>query len=205
MDDKKNKIMGKKIGYARVSTTDQNLEGQLDALKKEGCTIFYHEKVSGAKKDRPELDKCLISLREGDTLVVTKLDRLGRTLKGLVEVMEDFKKRDVHFKCLDDPIDTSSATGEFFFHIMGAFSQLERNLIRERTRTGLEAARKRGRYGGRPTVHSNEKKELAYEKFQENKLTVAEIAKTLGMERTTIYRYINKRNNEYAKATTIVS
>ena len=200
MTKKKRKSGGINIGYARVSTTDQNLEGQMDALKKEGCEIIFHEKVSGAKKERPELDKCLFMLREGDTLVVKRLDRLGRTLKGLVEIMDEFKAKKVHLKCVDEPIDTKATMGDFFFNIMASFAQLERNLIRERTLTGLEAARKRGKVGGRPFTHSKEKKELAYEKFQKNDMTVAEIAKTLGMNRTTIYRYINQRRQHHATA-----
>ena len=143
-----------KIGYARVSTTDQKLRSQIDALTKEGCKQVFEEKMSGAKKERRELDRCLELLREGDTLVVTKLDRLGRTVKQLVELIETFKTRGIHFKCLDDPIDTTSSTGTFFFHVMGAFAELEKNLIRERTSVGLSAARKRGRTGGRPETIS---------------------------------------------------
>jgi DNA invertase Pin-like site-specific DNA recombinase len=191
-----------KIGYARVSTTDQNLDGQLDLLKKEGCLYFHSEKVSGAKNQKPELEKCLSSLREGDTLVVTKLDRLGRTLKGLVLLIENLRERGIHFKCLDEPIDTTSSTGEFFFHIMGAFAQLERDLIRERTKIGLDAARKRGRYGGRPESIDKDKKELAYDMYMKNDEPLTKISKTLGMSRMTIYRYIEKRAKEKANETT---
>ena len=182
-----------KIGYARVSTIDQNLEAQIDQLNKEGCDKIYEEKMSGSKKDRPELAQCLEILREGDVLVVTKLDRLGRTVRQLVELIDQFQERKIHFKCLDDPIDTSSTTGEFFFHIMGAFSQLERSLIKERTKKGLASARARGRTGGRPETISKDKKEEAFKLYQENDKTVAEIADLLGMSRMSIYRHVNKR------------
>ena len=194
-----------KIGYARVSTTDQKFQSQIDALEKHGCGIIYTEKVSGSKKDRPELERCLHSLREGDTLVVTKLDRLGRSLKDLVLLMTEFQKRKVNFKCIDDPIDTRSATGEFFFHVMGAFAQLEKSLIQERTRAGLAAARKRGKYGGRPISIKEDKKEMAYQLYMKNDDPLTFIAESLGMSRMTVYRYIEKRNKEHAKATTIVS
>ena len=182
-----------KVGYARVSTIDQNLEAQIDHLHKEGCDKIYEEKMSGSKKDRPELAQCLEMLREGDVLVVTKLDRLGRTVRQLVELIDQFQERKIHFKCLDDPIDTSSTTGEFFFHIMGAFSQLERSLIKERTKKGLASARARGRTGDRPETISKDKKEEAFKLYQENDKTVAEIADLLGMSRMSIYRHVNKR------------
>ena len=193
-----------KIGYARVSTIEQNLDAQIDALRKEGCEQIFSEKASGGRKDRRELERCLSLLREGDTLVVSKLDRLGRTVRQLIELIEDFKKRHIHFKCLSDPIDTSSATGEFFFLVMGAFAQLEKNLIRERTRTGLESARARGRTGGRPESISRDKKEAAYELYNANDKTVDEIAALLGMSRMTVYRYIQKKGALDAKTTTTV-
>ena len=183
-----------KIGYARVSTEEQNLDAQMDALKKEGCDQIFSEKITGYKADRQELIKALSYVREGDTLVVWKLDRLGRTLKQLIEFMEELKKRGVHFKSIQDSIDTSTATGTFFFHVMGAFAELERELIKERTRAGLNAARSRGRQGGRPEVHKNNKKEMAYEMYMKNDKSVEEIADALGMSRTTIYRFIRKRS-----------
>ena len=192
-----------KIGYARVSTDEQKLDAQLDALKKDGCEKIYEEKRSGGKKDRPILEECLNDLRSGDTLVVTKLDRLGRTLKQLVELIEEFKERGIHFRCLIDPIDTTSASGEFFFHIMGAFSELERNLIRERTQVGLRAARSRGKMGGRPETISSDKKELAYQLYMENKRSLKEISESIGISRMTIYRYIEKRERENAAAKSI--
>ena len=192
-----------KIGYARVSTDEQKLDAQLDALKKDGCEKIYEEKRSGGKKDRPILEECLNDLRSGDTLVVTKLDRLGRTLKQLVELIETFKQRGIHFRCLTDPIDTTSPSGEFFFHIMGAFSELERNLIRERTAVGLRAARSRGKTGGRPETISTDKKELAYQLYMENKRSLKEISESIGISRMTIYRYIEKRERENAAAKSI--
>ena len=181
-----------KIGYARVSTAEQNLNAQLDALKKAGCDEIFSEKKSGVS-DRAELEKALGYLREGDTLVVTKLDRLGRSLKKLLELIEAFKKRGIHFQSLDDGIDTSTSVGNFFFQVIGAFSELERNLIIERTQKGLSAARARGRTGGRPSIHNNDKKEMAYREVMENKKSIKDIAKSLGMSRMTIYRYIEKK------------
>ena len=185
-----------KIGYARVSTDEQNLDGQIKALNKEGCEKIFSEKVSGVKSDREELNKAIFHLREGDTLVVYKLDRLGRSLKQLIALVEEFKEKGVNLKSIDDSIDTNSATGTFFFHVISAFAQLEHSLIKERTKVGLNAARSRGRVGGRPTVHKGNKKELAYKMYMENKNTVDEIAKTLDMSRSTVYRYIEKKSYE---------
>ncbi len=184
-----------KIGYARVSTIDQNLDVQIDGLKKEGCDRIYKEKLSGSRYDRPELNSLLENLRKGDILIVWKLDRLGRTVKQLVSLVEELKNRGVQFKSIRDNIDTGSATGTFFFHVMASFAQLERELTIERTMAGLKAARSRGRFGGRPEVHSKDKKELAYKMYLENDKTVQEIADTLDIGRVTIYRYINKRKN----------
>ena len=181
-----------KIGYARVSTGDQNLEYQFDALKKAGCDAIYQEKKSGVS-EREQLKQALGYLRHGDTFVVTKLDRLGRSLKKLLELIEAFKERGIHFQSLDDGIDTSTSVGNFFFQVIGAFSELERNLIVERTQKGLMAARARGRYGGRPKKHSDDKKEIAYREVMQNKKSIKDIAKSLGMSHMTIYRYINNK------------
>ena len=175
------------IGYARVSTLDQNLAAQLDALEKAGCEKIYQEKSSSAKKIRPELDSCLNDLRKGDCLIVTKLDRLGRSMKELIELMNCFEEKGIHFKCLTDPIDTSSASGEFLFHMMGAFAQLERSLIKERTWAGLEAARSRGRLGGRPPSIDTEKKELAYTLYMKNEQLLTNIAKAF---RLTLFQIV---------------
>ena len=182
-----------KIGYARVSTMDQNLEAQVEVLQKEGCDKIFQEKCSGSSRDREELKKALALLREGDVLVVTKLDRLGRTVKQLVDLIDDFQKQGVQFKSINDAIDTTTANGRFFFHIMSGFSELERELIRERTQVGLTSARSRGRLGGRPHVHKADKKEIAYQMVMENNQTVGEIANALNLSRSTIYRYIDKK------------
>jgi DNA invertase Pin-like site-specific DNA recombinase len=180
------------IGYARVSTQDQNLALQVDALKIEKCEIIFKEKKSGALKNRPVLDSCLSHLRSGDTLIVWKLDRLGRTLKQLLEFIDFLKKKNIQFKSVKDNIDTSSVTGEFFFHIMASFAQLERSLIIERTQAGLAAARARGRKGGRPQTIKDSKKELAVKLYNERDKTVKEICDELSMSPMTFYRYLNK-------------
>ena len=138
------------IGYARVSTQDQNLDLQVEALEKNGCDKIYQEIVSGIKAERKTLNEALSYLRTGDTLVVWRLDRLGRSLKQLIELINSLQERYVGFKSVVEAIDTTTPTGQFFFHITGAFAELERNLIRERTRAGLASARARGRKGGRP-------------------------------------------------------
>ena len=137
------------IGYARVSTHDQNLDSQLDALQKADCEQIFQEKITGKTKDRPELISCLKALRKGDVLIVWKLDRLARSLKDLVEIITDLNQREIGFKSLTEAIDTTSATGRLVFHIFGALAEFEHSLIRERTIAGLDAARARGRKGGR--------------------------------------------------------
>ena len=137
------------IGYARVSTHDQNLDSQLDALQKADCEQIFQEKITGKIKDRPELISCLKALRKGDVLIVWKLDRLARSLKDLVEIITDLNQREIGFKSLTEAIDTTSATGRLVFHIFGALAEFEHSLIRERTIAGLDAARARGRKGGR--------------------------------------------------------
>ena len=131
---------GHKIGYARVSTREQNLDLQTDALRKAGCTRIFEETMSGAKRERPQLNSALDYLRAGDTLVVWKLDRLGRSVKDLVELVGELEKRGVHFQSVTDNIDTSTPAGRFFFHVMASLAQMERELLVERTRAGLEAA-----------------------------------------------------------------
>ena len=182
-----------KIGYARVSTEDQEMASQIELLEKEGCERIYKEKVSGANRDREELRQAINMLRKGDTFVVMKLDRLGRTVKQLVELMDWFTEQEIQFKSIQDGIDTTTANGRFFFHIMSGFSELERELIRERTQVGLTSARSRGRLGGRPSVHKTDKKEIVYQMVMENNQTVGEIATALNLSRSTIYRYIDKK------------
>ena len=133
-----------KIGYARVSTQDQSLDLQIDELKKVGCEKIFSEKMSGAKSDRPQLEACLDFLRAGDVLVVYKLDRLGRTTKQLINLVEELKEKGIHFQAITNGIDTSTPQGKFFFTVMAGFAEMERELIRERTNAGLQAARARG-------------------------------------------------------------
>ena len=182
-----------KIGYARVSTEDQQLESQIELLEKEGCEKIYQEKKSGASSEREALKQALGVLRKGDILVVTKLDRLGRTVKQLVELVDNLNEKGIQFVSISDAIDTTTANGRFFFHIMSAFIELERELIKERTKIGLDSARSRRRIGGRPETHKEDKKEIAYQMFMENHQTVYEIAQALNMSRSTNYRTIEKR------------
>jgi DNA invertase Pin-like site-specific DNA recombinase len=149
------------LGYARVSTLDQNPELQIDALKAAGCGKVFTDHASGAKAERPQLTKMLEQLRSGDTVVVWKLDRLGRSLKNLIELVQDFEHRGVAFKSITENIDTSTPTGRFLFHLMGALGEMERELIRERTMAGLAAAVARGHKGGRPTVISPARLDMA--------------------------------------------
>ena len=138
------------IGYARVSTDDQDTRLQIDALKRAGCERIYEESASGSRTDRPELAKALAHGRKGDVVVVWKLDRLGRSLPHLIDTVHDLEERKIAFRSLTDSIDTTTASGRMFFHMMGALAQFERDLIRERTHAGLKAARERGNVGGRP-------------------------------------------------------
>jgi len=145
----KGELLAMRIGYARVSTRDQNLELQLDALDKAGCERIFTDKLSGAEVERPGLNEALSHLREADTLVVWKLDRLGRSVKGLVDLVNELEAQKVHFQSITDGVDTKTPAGRFFFHVMASLAQMERELILERTRAGLEAARCLGRVGGR--------------------------------------------------------
>jgi DNA invertase Pin-like site-specific DNA recombinase len=182
-----------KIGYARVSTQDQKLELQLDDLKSFGCEIIFKEKMSGKNKSRPQLEKMIDQLRNGDVVVVWKLDRLGRSLKDLIELVSSFREKGVEFVSLKDGIDTGTATGRFTFNIFASLAEFEREIIRERTMAGLEAARSRGRKGGRPAGLSKEalaKAKSAKILYESGEKTVPEIANSLGVSRATCYRYI---------------
>lgn len=182
-----------KIGYARVSTLDQKLELQQDDLKNYGCELIFKEKLSGKSKVRPELEKMIEQLRKGDIVVVWKLDRLGRSLKDLIELVSAFREKGVEFVSLKDGIDTSTATGRFTFNIFASLAEFEREIIRERTMAGLEAARSRGKKGGRPSGLSKEalaKAEHAKILYDSGKKSVLEIAEGLGISRATCYRYI---------------
>ena len=179
------------IGYSRVSTNDQKTDLQIDALNKAGCEkIFTDKGVSGSKTDRPQLNKALEHLREGDTLVIWKLDRLGRSLPHLLKLSEDLKKRGIHLKSLQDPIDTSSPGGELVFNIFCSLAQFERDLIAERTNAGLSAARARGRVGGRPSSLSAAQIETGRTLATSSSLPIKEICAQLKCSRATYYRQI---------------
>jgi DNA invertase Pin-like site-specific DNA recombinase len=176
------------IGYARVSTEDQKLDLQLDALQQAGCDQVFKDVASGAQSNRVGLDTATKYLRPGDTLVVWKLDRLGRSLKHLIEVINDFSKKGVFFKSLQENIDTASSGGKLTFHLFGALAEFERDIIRERTKAGLEAARARGRVGGRPKAMDDRKIALARQLMSNPANSASEVSKTLGVSRATLYR-----------------
>lgn len=176
------------IGYARVSTNDQDLRLQLDALQAAGCEKIFTDKASGAKGDRPGLAEALGYTRTGDTLVVWKLDRLGRSMKGLIDLAETLKSREVDLQSLTDGIDTKTPAGRFFFHMMAALAVMERELMLERTNAGLAAARRAGRVGGRPRALDADKASAIQTLLASGK-TRGEVAKALGISTATIYRY----------------
>jgi len=187
-----------KFGYARTSSRDQNLDLQIDGLKNAGCNEIIKEQKS-AIKDRPELEKLLSILREGDVFIVWKLDRLGRSLSDLIRLLNILKQKKVEFVSIKDKIDTSTPAGRFFFNIFASLSEYERELIVERTNAGLLAARTRGRIGGRkPGMTQDAKNKAAAAKhlYCEKKLPVNEIANTLGIGKSTLYRYLRYMNVE---------
>lgn len=177
------------IGYARVSTQDQNLELQREALVKAGCKQVFEDKVSGSRAERPGLAKMLDMLREGDTLVVWKLDRLGRSVKQLVDLVGELHKQGVQFKSLTDSIDTSTPSGRFFFHVMASLAEMERELTIERTRAGLEVARQLGRRGGRKPKMTESKVESA-KKLLDSGMPPRDVAMNLGVSIPTLYRWV---------------
>ena len=178
------------IGYARVSTEDQHLHLQVDALKEAGCEKLFTDEMSGMKSERPGLREALAFVRAGDTLVVWRLDRLGRSLKDLIARVEEMKQHQVEFRSLTENIDTSNSGGKFMFHVFSALAEFERDLIRERTLAGLTAARARGRLGGRPRAMAEEKIKMAASLMKDPGVSVKEICRNLGVSRTTLYRYI---------------
>jgi DNA invertase Pin-like site-specific DNA recombinase len=178
------------VGYARVSTQDQTPHLQLDALKSTGCEKVFEEKASGAKRDRPELIAALGFMRAGDTLVVWKLDRLARSLKQLMETVEDLSARGIGFRSLTEAIDTTTSGGRLVFHIFGALAEFERGIIRERTTAGLDAARARGRTGGRPRSLDDNDLAVARTLLKDGTLTVAEVADRLGVAPSTLYAHL---------------
>jgi DNA invertase Pin-like site-specific DNA recombinase len=180
-----------KIGYARVSTSDQKLDLQIDALELAGCEkIFIDDGVSGAKRDRPQLNAALEFARDGDTLVVWKLDRLGRSIQHLIEEVNGLEARGVGFVCLEQAIDTTTPGGKLVFHIFAAMAEFERDLIRERTNAGLAAARARGRNGGRPSALKPEQVAMGRALAKEGSMSITAICEQLGCSRSTYYRQI---------------
>ena len=184
-----------KIGYARVSTLDQSLDLQLDALHQAGCDRIFQDVVSGAKVSRPGLDEALDYLRSGDTLVVWRLDRLGRSLPHLIQSVKALEERGIGFHTLQESINTSTSGGKLIFHIFGALAEFERNLIQERTEAGLLAARARGRNGGRPRSLDEKKVQLLYKLYDEKQHSVPELCDMLGISKTTLYDYLKLRKN----------
>lgn len=192
--------MNQRIGYARVSTDDQHLDQQRDALQQAGCGAIYEEAASGKNATRPELGQCLKALRAGDTLVVWRLDRLGRSLPDLVQIVTDLEQRGVGFESLTEKIETGSAAGKLIFHVFAALAEFERGLIRERTQAGLAAARARGRSGGRkPKLGEKDVREIKA-LLNSPDIKVADVARRYGVSRTTLYKYVgvvtpNKRDS----------
>ncbi len=178
------------IGYARVSTHDQNPQLQTDALTAAGCERIFTDTISGATKQRPELDELRNFIRSGDTLVVWRLDRLGRSLKDLIEWVEWMAANGIAFKSLTESIDTSTSGGKLIFSIFGAIAEFERNLIQERTRAGLNAARARGRLGGRPKKLDAKQIALAKKLYASKEHTIVEICQAVGVSKATLYKYL---------------
>ena len=179
------------IGYARVSTQDQTLDLQTDALKAAGCEKLFTDTTSGAKSERPGLQEAMNHLRAGDTLVVWRLDRLGRTLKHLIATITDLSDKGIGFRSLQENMDTTTSGGKLIFHIFGALAEFEREVIKERTNAGLQAARARGRQGGRPKLQTKDPKKIALAKqlYADGRMPVQEICDTLHIGRSTLYRY----------------
>jgi len=178
------------IGYCRVSTIDQNPDLQRDALTNAGCERLFEDRMTGTKKDRLGLTEALAFARPGDTITVWRLDRLGRSLKDLLQIVADLEERGVGLRSLTESIDTSSSGGRLIFSIFGAIGEFERNLIRERTLAGLDAARRRGRTGGRPKALSERDILAAKAMLNEDNLTVAEVAGRMGVSLPTLYRHV---------------
>ena len=181
-----------KVGYARISTSDQNLYMQQDDLKEDGCEEVFSDIASGAKSDRPGLAKALVYLREGDTLVVWKLDRLGRSVQHLIQTIKELSDRKIGFRSLRESIDTNTSGGKLIFHIFSALAEFERDLIRERTKAGLKAARSRGKMGGRPPLLDKRQILRMIQMYDEQNNTVADICKIYDISRPSFYNYLKK-------------
>lgn len=180
------------VGYARVSTHDQNLDMQKDALHKAGCERIFVDQVSGSVAVRPGLEQTMDFLRDGDTIVVWRLDRLGRSLKNLIELVTQLERKGIGFKSLMESMDTNTSGGKLIFHLFGALAEFERNLIRERTQAGLAAAKSRGRKGGRRPALDAQQREVAVKLYNEKKHSVKEICHIMGISKPTLYSYIRK-------------
>jgi DNA invertase Pin-like site-specific DNA recombinase len=181
------------IGYARVSTQDQTLNLQLDALEKIGCSKIFTDTASGSSTDRKGLEEALEFVREGDMLVVWRLDRLGRSLKHLIETITILSSKGIGFKSITESIDTTTSGGKLIFHIFGALAEFERDIIRERTQAGLIAARARGRLGGRPKALNAKKVSIAQALYNDKNNSINDICKTLNISRATLYRYVKTK------------
>lgn len=177
------------IGYARISTLDQNLELQLSALKQAGCEKIYQDQISVTKTNRPGLNMALEGLRKNDTLVVWKLDRLGRTVKGLIELVNTLHEKEIHFKSITDDVDTTTPSGRFFFHMMTSLARMEREFIAERTKASLAAAKAKGRVGGRRRKMTQSKIESAKQLLSSGSLP-RDVAENLGVSIPTLYRWL---------------
>jgi DNA invertase Pin-like site-specific DNA recombinase len=184
------------IGYAQVSTYEQTLDLQQDALTTAGCDRIFTDTASGAQIERKGLEAALSYVRKGDSLVVWRLDRLGRSLPHLISTMTDLEERGIGFKSLTENIDTTTSGGKLIFHIFGALAEFERNLIRERTTAGLSAARARGRKGGRPNALTARQRSIAQSLYDDPKNSIAEICRTLKISRATLYRSIKPRESQ---------
>ncbi len=178
------------IGYARVSTQDQNLDLQLDALERAGAEKVFSDVASGAKTARPGLDQALSHVREGDTLIVWKLDRLGRSIRHLIDTIKLLAEQKIGFKSLQESIDTTTSGGRLVFHIFCSLAEFERDLIRERTNAGLQSARARGKKGGRPKSLSDKQRQQAITLLKDSANSIADICKTLKISRSTLYRHV---------------
>jgi DNA invertase Pin-like site-specific DNA recombinase len=182
-----------KIGYARVSTDEQSQDAQLDALNEAGCVKIYHEKYSGKSKTRPELERMMDTLRKGDIVIVQRLDRLGRSLKDLIELLDGFKQQGVQFISLNEKIDTTTAIGELAFHMIGSIAQFERRLISERTKAGLDAARARGRKGGRKAKLTPSDIKKAKAMLSDPEMTKSEVAAHFNVSRPTLNKWLDEK------------
>ncbi|MBB5704616.1 DNA invertase Pin-like site-specific DNA recombinase [Ochrobactrum daejeonense] len=185
------------VGYARVSTLDQKPELQLDALNAAGCERIFEERASGAQRDRPQLAAAMDYLRQGDTLVVWRFDRLARSTGQLIATMEMLEQRGIGLRSLTENIDTTTAGGKLIFHVFAALAEFERSLIRERTTAGLAAARARGKIGGRPKAMNDNDITVAKALLKDEGITVVEIAKRLGVSLSTLYRHLPAARNNH--------